>query len=63
MTPKKSKKYALSIQILLDKKDKPTLLRGLTKAEVYKKIKEYTDTFIKIGIKFTITGDWEDFED
>ena len=57
MTPKKSKKYALSIQILLDKKDKPTLLRGLTKAEVYKKINIQFRQNIKIHSKISFKSD------
>jgi len=59
----KPKKYALSIEILLNIPNKPTFLRELSKAEVNKKMKEYTDIFVGHGIRFTVTEDWVDFED
>jgi hypothetical protein len=57
MTPKKTKKYALSIEILFNEK-KSTTLRDLTRADVDKKIKEYLNNFIEVGVRFTVTEDW-----
>lgn len=58
MTPKKTKKYALSIEILSSSFDKPITKRGLTMLEVEKQIKSYLINFVEIGVKFTVTEDW-----
>jgi len=58
MTPKKTKKYALSIEILRTYFDKPILKRGLTMLEVQKEIKDYLISYVEIGVKFTVTEDW-----
>lgn len=60
MTPKKTKKYALSIEILSSNLDKPITKRGLTMLEVEKQIKSYLISFVEIGVKFTVTEDWAD---
>lgn len=59
MTPKKRKKYALSIEILGISINNPIILkRGLTMLVVEKQIKSYLVSFVETGVKFTVTEDW-----
>jgi hypothetical protein len=49
--------YALSIEVLFAKKITKTL-RHLSRTEVDEKIKDYLNNFIEVGVKFTVTEDW-----